>query len=72
LLPAVSLENQTTDLLLDCEAHRTLSQWNLQIRTFGRIERKLCHLATPACNHPTHQVSSTRNMHQSHLALLSL
>lgn len=29
LPPTVSLDNQTTDLLLDCEAHRTLSQWHL-------------------------------------------
>lgn len=28
LLPTASLGNQTTDLLLDCEAHRTLSQSN--------------------------------------------
>jgi len=70
LMLAVSLDSQTIDQLLDCEARWTMYRVNLQIHTFGQIEDKQCHPATPGYNHLTHLASSTRSMRQSCQALM--
>lgn len=56
--------SQTTCQLLVLLVHYYAFQANLQMHTWNRSEGKPSRLAESDCNHPIHQVSSTRSKHR--------